>query len=248
MKVRQGRRGRADAVRNRTAIIEATLSTLNEKPSASLAEIATAAGVSRGTLYGHFPSRQSLVAAAFDWLMGDVDAQLAKIDPATPAVASLEQLVATSWWVLGHIAGMTTAANLEIPARELRRLHREPLARIQGLLAQGREQGVFRSDQDLEWQAQCFYSILQAGATQVRGGRLLPSTATAEMATTIRAMLEARTEGSREEASERPPPSADQLESQKQLRGGSRSSTQPASRFPDPSGRSHPLDPVQGGG
>lgn len=247
MKIRTRRHGRADAVRNRAAIIEATLSTLNEKPGASLAEIATAAGVSRGTLYGHFPSRQSLVAAAIEWLMGDVDAQLATIDPATPAIASLEQLVATSWWVLGHVAGMTTAASLGVPAQELRRLHREPLARIQGLLAQGREQGVFRSDQDLDWQTECFYSILQTGAAQVRGGRLLPGMATAEMATTIRAMLEARTEEFAEEATERPVPSGAPLESLTQLRGGSRSSTRPASRSSDPFGTSHPLGPVAEG-
>lgn len=57
---------RADAVRNRGAILEAAVDVLALDPAASLAEVATRAGLTRATLYRHFPSRDVLLAAIRD--------------------------------------------------------------------------------------------------------------------------------------------------------------------------------------
>jgi TetR/AcrR family transcriptional regulator, mexCD-oprJ operon repressor len=184
-----GRTQRVDAHRNRDAIIEATLTTLSERPGASVGDIAVAAGVSRGTLYGHFTSRRALVLAAFRWMMSEADSHFSAIDPDLATPESVNELIATSWWVLGHLSGMTSAARTELTASELRRLHEEPLARIRLLIARGRAEGVFRSDQSLGWQTECFYAILQTGAAQIRDGQLLEPQAAAEMVTTIRALL-----------------------------------------------------------
>jgi serine phosphatase RsbU (regulator of sigma subunit)/DNA-binding transcriptional ArsR family regulator len=53
--------GRADATRNRERILEAAGKLLEQSPGASLGEIATAAGVSRSTIYRHFTDRDGLV-------------------------------------------------------------------------------------------------------------------------------------------------------------------------------------------
>ena len=204
MKSMSGRRQRSDARRSRAAILEATLETLGEHPGATLGDIAAAAGVSRGTLYGHFASRRALIVATFQWMMSEVDRQLAGLDPDLPAPESLDEVVATSWWVLGHCAGMMVAARPEISARELRRLHDEPLARIRTLLVRGRSDGVFRSDQNLQWQTECVYAILQAGASQIREGQLLPPEAAAEMITTVRSVLRAEGAGSAAESTALP--------------------------------------------
>ncbi len=54
---------RADAVSNRAAILDAATRILVADPHASLAQVAAEAGVARRTLYGHFASREDLVAA-----------------------------------------------------------------------------------------------------------------------------------------------------------------------------------------
>jgi len=57
---------RADALRNRERILDAAERMLERSPSASLSEIASAAGVSRSTLHRRFVSRDALIAALED--------------------------------------------------------------------------------------------------------------------------------------------------------------------------------------
>src|SRR5450755_2869394 len=62
----QGRALRADAQRNRDAILEAAAAAFAEHgTAASLEDVARRAGVGIGTLYRHFPSRDALVEAAY---------------------------------------------------------------------------------------------------------------------------------------------------------------------------------------
>jgi serine phosphatase RsbU (regulator of sigma subunit) len=53
---------RADSVRNREAIIQAGARLLSQSPTATLAEVAAAAGVARSTVYRHFKNRDELDA------------------------------------------------------------------------------------------------------------------------------------------------------------------------------------------
>jgi AcrR family transcriptional regulator len=56
---------RADAQANRDRILDVARDALAADPAASLNSIAKAAGVGAGTLYRHFPSRESLVFAVY---------------------------------------------------------------------------------------------------------------------------------------------------------------------------------------
>jgi len=57
---------RADAMRNRERILDAAERLLERSPSATLADIAAAAGVARSTLHRRFASREDLLAALHD--------------------------------------------------------------------------------------------------------------------------------------------------------------------------------------
>ncbi|MGC0367605.1 AcrR family transcriptional regulator [Rhodococcus sp. 27YEA15] len=77
---------RADGQRNYDAVLSAAAKAFAvEGADASLADIASAAGVAVGTLYGHFPSRECLVEAAtrdgLDRLVRHADDVSQEMDP-----------------------------------------------------------------------------------------------------------------------------------------------------------------------
>ena len=60
------RRQRSDARQSIAAVIDAAIRTLGDRPDASMDEIARAAGVTRQTVYAHFPSRDALIDAVVE--------------------------------------------------------------------------------------------------------------------------------------------------------------------------------------
>ncbi len=65
---------RADARENRDRILDVARDALAVDPQASLNSIAKTAGVGAGTLYRHFPSRESLILAVYRKEIGDTAA------------------------------------------------------------------------------------------------------------------------------------------------------------------------------
>lgn len=64
---------RADAVRNRAKILDAARQQITvHGPGVGVDEIAAAAGVATGTLYGHFPTKDHLVAAVVSGFLTQV--------------------------------------------------------------------------------------------------------------------------------------------------------------------------------
>src|SRR5262249_31798575 len=93
---RRRRRQRSDARHSITAILQAATKVLGQRPDASVDDIARAAGVSRQTVYAHFPSREALLGAVVEQAAAEVTAALdaAGLDEAPPAVALTRMLYA----------------------------------------------------------------------------------------------------------------------------------------------------------
>jgi len=71
---------RADAARNRDKIVEAAVAAFRAKGyDAPLDDIAKAAGVGAGTLYRHFPTRESLVDAVMQSWVEQVEDAVGKV-------------------------------------------------------------------------------------------------------------------------------------------------------------------------
>ena len=67
----------------RDRILDVALDVLGENPDAGMGDIASAAGVVRRTVYGHFPSRLDLVRTLTERAVTEVTAVLTEVTPPT---------------------------------------------------------------------------------------------------------------------------------------------------------------------
>ncbi|MEU7741139.1 TetR/AcrR family transcriptional regulator [Nonomuraea sp. NPDC049158] len=164
---------RADAERNIAAILQAGTRLLSADPTASVADIAKAAGVGRVTLYGHFPSREALVDAVLDHAVGVAEAVLAddSIDTA-PAPEAMANLLRSSWEILDRHRRLFLAADRTLATEQIRKHHDRPLQRVERLIARGQRAGDFRTDLPLAWLVTTFFSIIHSAAQEREAGRL----------------------------------------------------------------------------
>lgn len=114
---------RADAQRNRGAILMATPIALRKNPDASIADIAAEAGVGRMTLYGHFKTRAELIEAAAVESLKRGDDVLSEVPLDDDPAEALGRLVESSWTLVDQARGLLAAAQKELPAARIRELH-----------------------------------------------------------------------------------------------------------------------------
>ena len=180
---------RADAERNRAAIIEAAVTCLSADPRASMADIAQAAGVGRLTLYGHFSSRRELIDAIVEQTMREAEAQLAPLSMEGDPTQALELLVTTSWQVLVRSHGVLTAAEQELGQDGIRHHHDQTMRRVGRLIQRGQAEGAFRSDLSAAWFTACFFALLHGASAEIRAGRMDEREAASAVSTTIAALV-----------------------------------------------------------
>jgi TetR/AcrR family transcriptional repressor of mexCD-oprJ operon len=179
-----GRGLRADAQRNRSAIMNAALACLAANPRASMTEIAKAAGVGRVTLYGHFSSRTELLDATAEQAMLSVEARLGPMDLNGDPLEALDLLVRQSWRLLDGFRGLLAAAEAELDSDQIREHHDQAMLRVRQLIERGQADGMFRNDLSSQWLTASFFSLLHGAAAEIRAGRLgEPEAATALPAT-----------------------------------------------------------------
>lgn len=168
-------RRRADAERNIAAIVDAAVALFAESPDVSMAEVARAAGVGRVTLYAHFPSREDLVEAVVDRVLGDLAAALDVPDLDTaPADAALVRIARTGWVTLHRFRRLRAVASAELGEQRLRARHDRAgfTDRLADLVERGRKEGTVRSDLSTTWLVTLYYSVMHAAADEVAAGLL----------------------------------------------------------------------------
>jgi TetR/AcrR family transcriptional regulator, mexCD-oprJ operon repressor len=169
---------RAIAERNLEAILDAAEQLLERRSQASIAAVATEAGVSRVTVYAHFPTREALIEAVVARAVrrASVALEAAEPDQGSP-VDALHRVVAAAWRELDRNSAIAQAAAEQLDPAALARAHEAGHRRIRELVERGRTDGDFRTDLPPEWLVTAFFALMHACGDEVRAGRMEESNA-----------------------------------------------------------------------
>ena len=182
---------RADAKRNVAAILAAAAECLASNPDTSMAEIATAAGVGRMTLYGHFKTRADLLDAVLAEVTARAHVTLDAVDVSGDPRAALARLTAANWEIVDRLRHVLEAAQRELPAERIHQAHGQVLGRVQAVIERGQETGAFRADLPLAWLVSLAMTVMHAAAAEVSAGRLASGEVPSVVARTLLAALTA---------------------------------------------------------
>ncbi|MEU2560635.1 helix-turn-helix domain-containing protein [Streptomyces longispororuber] len=157
---------------DRDQVLRSAAALLTRKGSATMDEVAKAAGVSRATLHRHFAGRDALVRALEDLGLRECLAALdaARLDEGT-ARDALRRMVGEIQPAAGLLAFLVTEnALFEGESRH------EGWARIDdrmtALFRRGQRDGEFRIDLTAVWLTEALYGLVSAGAWAVLDGRV----------------------------------------------------------------------------
>ena len=180
-------RQQATADRNVAAILDATEELLTRRGQASISAVAKHSGVSRVTVYAHFPTSEALLEAAVERAVGQTMSALhaANLDEGPP-VEALERLLAAAWRHLARYSAMAQAVAEQMTPEAVARTHQAAHHTLSALVERGRDDGSFRSDLPVSWLVTTCIAVIHACAAEVREGRIEERDAVRILTTTVR--------------------------------------------------------------
>ena len=172
------RRRRADADRSVSAILDAATKILNQNPQASMGEIASAAGLTRQTVYAHFSSRDAIVNALTERATARVTAALKAADLSRGRAAeALLRLVQVSWETFETEALLLNYPSPASDPEDERQQHLPVLEMLHGLVERGQREGDFDLSLPTNWIVAATVALGHAAGDEVRAGRMTSSQA-----------------------------------------------------------------------
>jgi len=161
------------ADRNAEAILDAVEELVRFEGQASISAVAALAGVSRVTVYAHFPTWEALLEAAVQRAVGRVMGALeaAHLDQGPPPQA-LDRMIAGAWQHLARYQAMARVVAELLSPEAVARAHRAGHQAIAALVERGRADGSFRTDLPAAWLATACIALVHACADSVRAGTI----------------------------------------------------------------------------
>jgi AcrR family transcriptional regulator len=157
---------------DRDHVLRSAAALLTRKSTATMDEVARAAGISRATLHRHFAGRDALVRALEDLGIAECEAALeaARPDegPAADAVRRLVRAFEPSAGLLAFLYSENQLFEGEQQNQGWARID----ARLAALFRRGQENGEFRIDLSPVWLTEALYGLLASGAWAVSEGRV----------------------------------------------------------------------------
>ena len=144
------RRQRAESEQNASEILRAATEVLGARPEASMKDVARSAGVSRQTVYAHYPSREALLEAIVGQAIAEAMAALdaAGLMEAPPAEA-LIRLLDADWAVGARYPFLWQLPEVGPDADGGR--HGPMLGRMREIIRRGQETGDFDGSLSPDW-------------------------------------------------------------------------------------------------
>ncbi|WP_232663847.1 TetR/AcrR family transcriptional regulator [Pseudonocardia sp. TRM90224] len=184
-------RRRADAERNAAAILDAAADVLGQAPDAGVEQVAAAAGVSRQTVYAHFPTREALLAAVMRRITEETMTALAaaELDDG-PATAALVRLLETGWQSFDRYPLLLSPAATTMSATESDELHEPVFDLLLRLIRRGQSSGEFDPDASPEWLLAATAALGHAAGAEVAAGRMPADEASAAVRRSVLRLFE----------------------------------------------------------
>jgi TetR/AcrR family transcriptional repressor of mexCD-oprJ operon len=175
------------AGRNTEAILEAAEELLRSQGHASISAVAAQAGVSRVTVYAHFPTGEALLEAAVERAVRRTMTALESVHPEQgPPVEALDRMLAATWQHLARYQAMAAAVAELLNPEAVTRTHQAAHQTIGALLQRGRADGSFRSDLPAGWLVTASIALVHACSDGVRAGQIAEQDAVHILSTSIR--------------------------------------------------------------
>jgi AcrR family transcriptional regulator len=157
---------------DRDHVLRAAAALLSRKSTATMDEVAQAAGISRATLHRHFAGRDALVRALEALGIAECEAALDAARPEEGAAADAERrLVAAIEPAAGLLAFLYTDNQLFEGGDQNEGWARLD-ARLAALFRRGQESGEFRVDLSPVWLTEALYGLVGSAAWAISDGRV----------------------------------------------------------------------------
>src|SRR3954463_2606331 len=159
---------------DRDHVLRSAAALLTRKSTATMDEVAKAAGISRATLHRQFAGRDALVRALESLGIAECEAALdrARLDEG-PAADAVRRLVREVESAAGLLAFLYTENQL-FEGEEQNEGWARVDARICAVFRRGQQDGEFRIDLTPAWLTEALFGLLASGAWVVQSGKLAP--------------------------------------------------------------------------
>jgi TetR/AcrR family transcriptional repressor of mexCD-oprJ operon len=175
------------AGRNVEAILDAAEELLELQGHATISAVAAQAGVSRVTVYAHFPTWNALLEAAVERAVGRTMKALESASPDDgPPAEALDRVLAGAWQHLARYGAMAQAVAELLTPDTVARTHQAAHQAIGTLLARGQADGSFRTDLPANWLVTACITLIHACAAGVRAGQIDERDAARILRTSVR--------------------------------------------------------------
>ena len=174
------------AERNVDAILDAA-EDLVQQGQANISAVAVQAGVSRVTVYAHFPTWEALLEAAVERAVRRTMAALQSVHGDDgPPVEALDRMISAAWQHLARYGAMAAAVAELLSPEAVTRTHQAAHHTIGALLERGQADGSFRTDLPAGWLVTASIALVHACSDGVRAGHIDERDAVRILTTSVR--------------------------------------------------------------